>query len=125
MLLRRALALSLTLELTPYQVSHLLWQAARDRKNRANLYAWITSEWSRIRTKWKDDVLWPVLGVAKLACSDEERKTLEGVFVGVSINQWNWLRDRLREAMDCRDLRDYASPATSAYLRSSSGTKAR
>ena len=88
-LLRRALELSLTLELTPRQVSKLLWQAARRRNNRAILYAWITSEWTRIRTKWKDDVLWPVLGVAELACSDHDRKKLEGVFVDVSINQWN------------------------------------
>src|SRR6185437_7434179 len=110
--LRRALELSLALHLPTQQVSRLLWTAASNRRSRAIVYDWITSEWSRIRARWQDNALWPVLQLASLACTDSDRKRLESVFAVLPVERWKWLKDQFRQAIDCRDIHDYGRAAT-------------
>jgi hypothetical protein len=117
MLLRRALemTLRLDLDLTPKELSQFLWRAT-GRKTRRVLFEWIASEWTRIRARWPTGSLWPVLRTVARACTDDERKKLEGVFSDLPVDRWDWLKERIREAVDCRDDRAWGTASTTRYL---------
>jgi alanyl aminopeptidase len=115
-LLRRALDLSLRLELTPREVAALTWIAAENVARRKTVFDWIVSEWKAISQKWSGGALWGVLNVAAFACEDEQKKALEKLVADLPVKDAPWLVRAFADAEQCHDLREFGKVSLEAYL---------
>jgi alanyl aminopeptidase len=122
-LLRKALELTLRLDLHPNDVYAVLSGAAERRDTRRLVFDWIGSEWERIRVRRESRPRWPVFTLIRLACDEADEKALAERFMSEPANDSVWLGRERQEAQRCRGLQRDASLAVSRYLAGLSGKK--
>jgi hypothetical protein len=116
--MRRALELVLRLDLDAQEVKTFIGDAAYDVRTRGIVFAWIVSEWKRIRAKWPGQAAWSVVRVVRFACEDDQRRAFEKMVLDWPGTEWGWIKKDLGDASRCHTFLEYGRPPVEAYLRS-------